>query len=99
MNRIEDEFKLPEMILDPDLDFEDCLVYQKELVSVKEDVAEGLGRASHATSYDDMTNPGFIQPPVVQLSEGSSQDEWGFKLVEHKRFASSNSLSTHAQVS
>eukprot|EP00092_Neocalanus_flemingeri_P019883 GFUD01021537.1.p1 GENE.GFUD01021537.1~~GFUD01021537.1.p1 ORF type:complete len:362 (+),score=43.01 GFUD01021537.1:50-1087(+) len=97
ISRTEEEFRIPDMLIEP-LDMEEGSVYQNEFIGVEEAIEEGLGRASHADSYDDITNPEFIQPTVVSKTEESSFGEWSLKLGEHKRYAACDSLSSNAKV-
>ena len=97
IKKSEEEFIFPDLVLEP-LNMNEGAIFQSDFVGVNEDCEQGLGRASHAYSYDDITNPEFIQPTVVSKTEESSLGEWNLKLGEHKRYANCDSLSTNAKV-
>ena len=89
---VEEWFEMPDDFLEP------FFGIAENLVSIEEDIKEGLVRASNVGSCDDILNPGYIQSTPIAKTEESSENEWGLRLDKHKRSATSDSLSSNAKV-
>ena len=68
-----------------------------DFVGVKEQMEEGLLRASTVDSYDEIASPGIILSAAVAKTEESSKNEWTLKLDNFKRNATCDSLAFYAK--